>query len=259
MKRFERLGIPADRIELEEMIDLFNMNKKYIPPIDRAGRRLWVISHSCSLLSVYSFLVDDLIMATEWAERSVQYADQYFWGDWRDLAPTGEFNDEPPNREYQNIHRAWDLIFQSSLLCASNTCKWNWLAKLGLFFRDDIQLNIDQTNSNRAWYLLVAGVLRGRSWSQMDSFFQTTQNSPQKREKLLARLLHSIVEGTESDRVAATKEYFTHFKRSERKSQYINIMLPWDASFLVHYAKHVGKPLPVPLDMTDYIIDLGAE
>jgi hypothetical protein len=93
----------------------------------------------------------------------------------------------------------------------------------------------------------------------MTGFYEKTQNAPQKREKLLARLLHSIVEGTESDRSASTNEYFTHFKKSDRKQQDIEIMLPLDASFLVHYSRHLGRPLPVPADVTDYIVDLGAE
>ena len=257
MKRYERIGFPEKRLELDLLVNWFANAENLKVKFENAWWGYSALTQDATHISVFAFLIDDLSLARLWAQRSLDYASQHFWGDWRDQIPTGNSRNGPPSREYQDINAPWDTPFQCALLCGSCLGDWDWLARLGRFFRDDIRLHTGKMDSNWSWYFLAAGVLRDRPWSELTAFFDKTQNSPQKREKLLARLLASIVHGLEEDRAKATKEYFTNFKRSERKSDNITIMLPWDASFLVHYAKHVGKPLPVPPDVVDYVIDLG--
>jgi hypothetical protein len=258
MKRFERIGFPREYIYLEARLKRWAEVPVNVP-LHSSWAEYQSLASDCLLISLYAFLLDEVELSREWAKRSIGFVDQHFGGEWRGVLPTGNDRKGPPDKHYHGIHTPWDFAFRSGMLAGSLLERWSWLENLGGYLIDDICRCVDQTESNRAWYLLVAGVLRSRPWAEMTGFYEKTQNAPQKREKLLARLLHSIVEGTESDRSASTNEYFTHFKKSDRKQQDIEIMLPLDASFLVHYSRHLGRPLPVPADVTDYIVDLGAE
>jgi hypothetical protein len=142
---------------------------------------------------------------------------------------------------------------------ATSLRNWEAVQRYASYPQDNIRLNVDQTEANRAWLLLLCGAIINRPWDEIQKHFDITQKSPKKREKLLARIVHALLLEPDEQLQKACKEYFTYFKTSESKSEHFSRMLPIDGSVLYHLANHRGRPLILPATVQDAIIDLPPE
>jgi hypothetical protein len=141
-------------------------------------------------------------------------------------------------------------------LAAAPLGEWDWLAHICSFFRDDIRIDLDQTKENRAWMLLLAGVLRGREWNDMQHFIDQIRQGLRKRERLLLDLLESILFKQQAEIDLAANSYFKYYKKSELPKHDLTLKLALDATVLVHYANHIGKQVTVSPEMEDHIVRL---
>ena len=201
-----------------------------------------------------NYFLDKLALCFEWMPKVVDYAHEYFFGDWREKVPSGNSQKEPPSREYQDIHCPWDTEIQSTLTWCACLNDWQRAQEIATYLRDDIKLDIDQKPENRAWLLYLGGILTGRAESEMAELATCIENGKPKREKLLFALLQAILHGTDADRDKAAKQYFKYYKSSESKSQKLTSKVAMDGTFLVHFAKHRGREIPVPENVQVHII-----
>ena len=240
LMRYQIISFPEHRIEFEYYSKKEPWDVSDDTPPDKAefASRTELSRKYHSVL--HAWLVNETDLAIQWSRRGLELAEIYLWGSWRELAP---------------IEHLWgDVVFEALHLGAMID-EWAFVEKLATYPAEDMHILIE-TKSNRAWLLLLCGAIAKRPWVDIKHHFDLIQSQPQKREKLLARTLQSLVQGTDEELLKSTKEYFAYFKKSESKSEYITRMLPVDASIVFHVARHWQRPLPVPADFRDHIIEL---
>lgn len=183
-------------------------------------------------------------------------AEQYFFGDWRTKIPTGNRFDMPPDPIYWHQTAQWSDAFVEALLMAACLDKWEFAQHFSTYPTDECDLDIEQTKEHRAWLLILAGVLREEPVERFAHHRAVICNSRRKRTKLLLSLLEGIVSPDEYDLQARVETYFNYFEKTERRKSIITSKLAIEGSFLVHYAKHLGRSLTVPESCEDYIVCL---
>lgn len=256
-KRYQLIGFPERRIAFEYYSSQRVLDPETALPAEKAEYQSSTALNRLHHSVLHAWLVNEIDLAIEWSKKGIAFAEIFFWGKWRDLTPTGNMRDLPPDPEYHRKYAAWDYQLLDALLLGVISHDWKFVDKLVTYPRDDIHINIEQTRSNRAWLLLLCGAISRRPWVGIENHFDMTQSQPQKREKLLARMLRSLVVGSDDELEKSTKEYFLYYKKSEKKSEYINRMLPVDASMVFHIAHHWQRPLPVPCEFRNHIIELS--
>src|SRR5262245_34776163 len=87
------------------------------------------------------YYLDDLTSARHWANQLFGFVDSYFFGGWRDRAGTGEDGDEPPDRSWWDREARWHDELEGALVFGSALHQWDFLQKLGGYFRDDVCVN----------------------------------------------------------------------------------------------------------------------
>jgi hypothetical protein len=107
--------------------------------------------------------------------------------------------------------------------------------------------------------LLVAGVLRKRSWGEVQDHLESIQIGKQKCEQLLVALLKAIRGSTEEELTTASKRYFEHYTRYESPKQLTSAKVTGDGTFLVHYAKRLGREVWVPSNSLDHVVVLAPD
>jgi hypothetical protein len=200
------------------------------------------------------YFLDDLRRCFSSMSKILEYAEEYFFGSWRDYAPTGYQHNEPPSREYQNTRCLWSSEFHSSIVWCACLGDWKRAREISEYLRDDIKLDIDQKPENRAWLLYLGGILTERPESEMDGLAVCIKDGKRKREKLLFALLQAILHGTDSELDAAAKQYLKYYKSSESKSQKLTDKVAMDGTFLMHFAKHKGREIEIPKNFEIHII-----
>jgi hypothetical protein len=255
--RLERIGKDKTWIQVvlepERLKEYLKLRKE--KDVDLAVVREELISIASNCARGY-FSLEDTKKCRSMAESVVEYADDYFFGDWRDLEPDQFPPVKPPFRKYWLYNLSWNYEFQPAYVWGSALGDWKFLKKLGGFFPDDLRLNVDQTPSNHAWMLIVAGVIRGRDWKEMKAFRETIENSKArgKREQLLLAILDAILHGTDQQLESAASEYFKYFRKSDVKQIGSFTPLMSDGSFLIHFAKKQKRKIAVPEEIADYFI-----
>ncbi len=114
--------------------------------------------------------------------------------------------------------------------------------------------DIDQPKENRAWLLLVAGVVRGRDYSELQSFSDTVLNGKKARERLLLWTLDAIAEEAPEQASDFLADYAKRYLKIELPKHDITTKIALDASFLVHWAAYCDVELNVPERIKPHIV-----
>ncbi len=207
------------------------------------------------LVAVKYYLLDDHANARLWARKVVDFADEYFFGAWRDRVPSGTYQDKPPDRAFYDKRAGWLPELQAGLLWGSCLGEWDRVGRYAAYLRDDVIRDAEQSVENRAWYLILAGGLRGRPWAEMTEFVETVRRGRRKQEQLLLDVLESIYVGDDSRKVDdASTFYFRHHKRTRAKSPSIPERLAIDYSIVSLLAKQIEKSPQLPENSEKYIV-----
>lgn len=254
--RHERLGIPGSWLKPQSTLEAIEDSLKNR---DREGNektvREMLVFECCKVAGEFLYL-DKTDLARHWAERVVEYADDFFFGSWRDRALTGNMHDEAPDRKWWDENATWNEPFDASLVWGSAIGNWNFLQKLGTYFHDDVTENVDQSEANWAWCLIVAGVLRQRDWDEMKALRKKIEKSRAKNEQLLLQFLEAILFGSDDQLATASKEYWQFFKKTDGKKKELFAPLAFYGNFLLRFAEKMGRQVSAPANVEDHLIRL---
>ena len=261
MRLIERLNIPKENFDYLSSIEWLKKLRKDVPQ-EVAMKNLgvgWYWEFELSqhfFIALEAYVAEAFSVTREYAQKGIENTHEYYFGQWRDTVPSGNYRDRPPDRAYQDKIMPWSTSWQDCLLWCSVLGRWDDLLKFAEYPKDDIKLDIDQSPENRAWLLLVAGKLRGRPIEELQPFADTVVNGKRKRERLLLALFEAILEEDPHYATSCLKDYATYYKVSEFPKDEINKKVAFDASFLVHYAEFTDVQISVPDKMKDHIVRL---
>ena len=106
MLRYEKFGIHPEIVdcssEIQFIDDYYKLDLGNRPKYEYTAR----YSHSANALRLITrcYLREDLSEALAWVPRFLEYCEDYFFGPWRDVAGSGNYQNDPPDRNY------WDRI-----------------------------------------------------------------------------------------------------------------------------------------------------
>lgn len=213
-----------------------------------------VFSAHITALSYY--LEDQSTSARRVALLTLDLANQYLFGEWRDRIRCKEYNHDMTLREFWNRNASWESSVVPGLLWSAVLGEWDQFTKVGSYLRDDVRL--EESEELTAWYLILSGVARGRPWEEMEKFIETIRQGKSKRERLLLDALSALLGKSDAPFQAALNAHFDHYKRTEAKKDEITSKLAIDGSILVHLARHRGLEVTVPAKAMDHFIELEA-
>jgi hypothetical protein len=259
MLRYQRIGCPEKLVHvgtclnsLEHSLTVEETDDR--PDITKSRRQDCV--NTGNLVAIQFYLLDDLQNTRVWASKVLDYAAEYFFGDWRDRIPSGDYGNEPPNRDYWDRKATWRYEFQACLLWSSCLADWDGLRRFAAYLRDDVIRDVDQPNENRSWLLAVARVLQGTQLDQLAEYVAVIHQGTRKRERFLLAFLDAILNADDTALARATKDYFKYYKSSESKKQEITAKVAMDGTFLVNFARYRGRSIEVPANVQDHIVVL---
>jgi hypothetical protein len=181
--RYERVGLPADMADPAPNIRSVGRYLNLDPEDTDRSKRGSRLSMS-DLIATQYYLSDDPRSARDWAGRVLSFADDYFLGSWRDRRPSGNYRDQPPDRTYQDRNLPWQDEFQACLLWGSCLGAWEHLGRIARALPDDVMLDVEQTEQNRAWLLAVAGLVRGETWDQQKEWAEMVRSGRRRQERM---------------------------------------------------------------------------
>jgi len=257
-QRYKILGIPRELLEDEYNLESLQEKLANVDEInDFTCHAKSIVADVASILILDYCLLDKFDEMWSWMPRALDFAEDYFFGDWRDkvLSKNGT---EPPNREYWDIIALWNDAFQSSILWCACLGQWDRAKRFAGYVRDDIGFDPEQSGENRAWLILLAGVLRNRPWKEVQPFQDTILNGSRKREKLLLGFLDAILHGDDKTLHTQAQQYWKYYKSSESKAHMVTSKVAIDGTILLYYAEHLGRTVDVPDNVALHIVPKAA-
>ncbi|QDU81678.1 hypothetical protein Pla110_34220 [Polystyrenella longa] len=230
-------------------------NEKNCDPRDM-GHKKYMLLLDTRLAAGYFLVQGDHTNARKWAAISVDAAETYFFGEWRDIQPSGNGSDQPPSREYQEINEHWVDSYDWSMCFIAALQQWDTFDRFAHILRDDVRLNIDQTEAHRAWWLYFCGRVRKRPQQEIAGFRQTVMEAKRaKTDQLLLTWVDALFEGSDDELQDAIKKYFQHHRRVESKKPGLGLAIR--GSILLHYGEHLGRQFSRPDNSDLYIVEFG--
>ena len=254
-ERYRKVGLTRDRLDpeyTETKIAEWSAKAAQIGDNTDMRKELLVTHGNCLVLEY--FFLDQMEEAANAMDRVLDYAEDYFFGDWRDRVPSGNHKDQPPSWRYQAIHSLWCMELTTSLVWCACRGDWQRAKKFATYPCDEIQLDPDQSPENRAWLLYLCGVLTGRTEGETAVYVASIEGGKRKREKLLLAFLQAILGSDDSGLKEAVAQYLKYYKGSESKSQDLTKKVALDGTFLVHYASYCGQAIKVPENVSCHLI-----
>jgi hypothetical protein len=236
--KFKEVSGIMSCIELEQSFDYSNPTKagsnysSYIVSLEILITILHITNNTRELVNWYSVLRNAV--------------NDYFFGEWKDKAPSGNYHKDPPSRVYQDITSAWDDQLSMGLITAFVLHDWELFNKLVLFPRDEICLDIDQHQCNRAWLIGLCRFMSGAPQKVWEMWLNDVQFGDKKRERILAACIYPLAEKNTPEFSKCLQEYLNYFVKSEFRKNNSSKFMSKDASILWHYANHIGLNVPLP-------------
>lgn len=261
---FQRLKLAPDRVDYARSIErrrqqFVNITEERA--IQNAGPAFVYGSDSTGLglTALEAYLAEDHLLTERLITQFREATSKYFFGAWRDQVPSGNRRELPPDRDYQDRTKLWEMHWSYAIVWFSSLNRWNDLLDFASYLRDDVVPDPEQSKENRAWLLFVAKVLRGDPREETQPLVDTIFAGRRKREKLLYRLFDAILEGDEESANGALKDYSTYYRATEFPGDDLTKKVAFDASFLVHYAEYRDMEIQVPPKMVDHIVRFPPE
>ena len=213
--------------------------------------------HSCE--ASLNFLVHgDHGNAKKWAGTALECGETYFFGEWRELAPSGNGFDQPPSREFQDIHQLWVDYYDWTMCLCSAIGRWAEFERFAMYLRDDVSIAPDQTEAHRAWWLYFCGQIRKRPSKQLEAFRETVMTAKRaKTDQLLLSWVDALVSGSHDELRDAITKYFQHHRKVEVKKPGYGLAIR--GSMLLHYGKYIGREVDRPANTDLYVVEFDGE
>jgi hypothetical protein len=206
-----------------------------------------------NFIAIRYYLVDNKKGAENYAHPLLDYAIEYFFGQWRNEVPyDGKIGVHYWKRSL------WVDEFREAILWGSCLGEWEKVKCIAQYPDDDCYTGTTAiyTGEIQAWYLVLAAVLRGDTLDTVSKYCKVIETGKKKREKLLLKVLRPLLKG---DMDIANQEfavYLKYYKRFEFPKKLVPETLAIDGTFLINYARYLGYELQYPAEYEDHIVKL---
>lgn len=246
-----RLGWRPEQVPLDSAVRMFEQLKaaesQYgTDMIKKLGfvERGWNVAY-------YAYVLEETNVAIEWAHRTGELAEDYFFGSWRDEVPSGNGRDRPPDRHWYDHHGPWVQPLQYGLLATlalGDAARTKQIA--GFPFEDALGDHGVDAACDEFW-LILTRVLRNVA---VEPFaFPPESNKCNKTDQLLLQFLEGIARLDADLAQRAVNAYFKILTKTHGQG----ILLWLDSSILLHLAQERGLHLQVSDNVKDRIFRLG--
>lgn len=210
--------------------------------------------NNASWLMFDYYLLDEFALAREWAVTLLKVGDDFFFGEWREKVHPNHNPNLPFDRTWWDVTELWVDRFDMVMLAAAALPDWPAFDKFARYLRDDVELNIDQHPSHRAWWLYFCGRHNGRHVSELAAFRETVIQGSRKAEKLLLTWVDALFDGTLADLQTAMDDYFRHHARSEvKKLAFQRVAIR--GSMLLHLGLRINRVATAPAYAADFLVE----
>ncbi len=255
MKLYERFGRTAKQVDSAYEIEHIETNRALMreKPDDR-----WIWCSSLvsdySLAALREYLRENNREARKYAEGVAHSLHEYFFGRWRNEVPTGNHGELPPDPVYQRQSRSWISDYRYGLLWCSVLGQWEELAKLSQYPGDDCPLeDIDCRPALKRLLLEIASCLKGEPRLGVSERVEKEAGASWRGQKEIAQVVDAILAKDEALASKLLTTYVKGHKKREPKYNDITATISIEATFLIHWAAHLGLSIGVP-DELDYFI-----
>jgi hypothetical protein len=209
-------------------------------------RRIDVRVINPALASIVLLLVDRVNEARTLSEQVTDETVDYLFGEY-----AGTSASEPT---WRNV--SWMSVFEYSLWCGATTGAWDSIARICSYVREDLRVDFEHTEDERAFYLAVAACFSGET-GRCSQLLTVAQACSSGEYRLAAQTLAAIQAGD----VAAFSDGLRHFlerfikSASVRNKSDVTRTISTVGTFLYHYGIHKGLAAPqLPPALMDRIV-----
>jgi hypothetical protein len=212
-----------------------------------------ILLSSNTAIATRYYLLDNHEKATQYAERTLLSAEQYFLGDWRTKVKTDEGTIDP---EWWHDVESWMLYFRGTLCWGSVLGEWDRLRKLASYPDERRGIDtIDVTPAFRLYLIEVARYLRGEKVQGVAKACAKLEGTNWRGIDCLAAALDAVIDRDERRAQSSVVEFFLkHHKRKKSKDIYDTVSL--DGTTMVNIAKRAKLNVKVPPEHAHYYIEL---
>ncbi|MBY0586560.1 hypothetical protein K2X85_05255 [bacterium] len=212
-----------------------------------------------NLLAILSYHLGLPEKAEMFGREAIMASHEQLYGNWQERIPSGNYHDEPPSVEFWRKYNLWECTVSTGLLWSSALKQWRAMILFAEYVRDDVCLDPSQSKQERAWYIIVSGVCKGRDWKELLPWRTLIESSRQRKHRLLLACLEAMMVGDPVKAGNSMEEYIKIFKKTDFKSGDMSKVMSLDGSILLNLAKYKGWELPVSEIARPFLIEFSEE
>jgi hypothetical protein len=218
------------------------------------GRKWSAVSDS-DLMCFQYYLTDRRHEIPQYARPMLDYAIEYFFGDWRSVVPT---DDGKLDAAWWK-QGAWVGQFRASILWGTCLGEWKMVREISMYPTEECMLNNLEPRETKAWYMILAIFLREMSLDNADKYISLVEGGKQKRAKILLSVLRTIVSRDSEAFAREFAAYMKYYKAREYSIPQITEKLAIDGTILFNVARHLGMNVEWPDKYMDHYISLRTQ
>ena len=259
--RFNRLGWEVTE---EDVSDSRERLQRYAQPPPQPAllpeRKAFRWQHAYSLF-LYLYFLGRTAELIDAAETAMAAADDKFFGNWRNISPSGNDRKQPPDPEYWHQRWGQDEDFVMASCIASCVGRWDFIARVAKYMSEIrwnklrvearpamLYIELPDGREESAWRLILAGVIYDLKLDrELEPLVDIVLHGRCVRERTLFRWLEAVAEKQSDEQVQRlANEYFDYYLKHEVREESITAKVMIEGTLMVNYTRHCGKRLTVP-------------
>lgn len=190
--------------------------------------------------------------AKRYAEKVVEHARDYFFGDWRGRIPTDLKTIDPG---WWRIHAPWVGQLSESMCWATSLGDWKSVEFLAGYPAQESKPG-GATREDAAACFALASMLRGAAPADYEACFGVIRKGNKKKPKLVADVILALQAKNAGQFQKCLEAYLRYFRKSEFKKSSLDKLLCLDGTTLLNLGLRMGLAFSIPPEAEDHIIRL---
>ncbi|MCH9022266.1 MAG: hypothetical protein IID32_05845 [Planctomycetes bacterium] len=254
MKLYQRLGLKEKEMPLEMTIEGLHKELEACKDNkDLPSAKFFVVS-DCHLIALDFYYLEKIDKSKIYAHLMLDYTCEYFFGKWREETPV---HNGPANAfTNKKLVKNWGPEFREAIFWASCLGEWDKAGKISEYPTDECPIGYDEPKQFRAWWLIVAAVLRGESLENLTRHTDVIDKGRKKYQKLLLAMLRPLLAGDSEGFNKELKIYLEYCDNNTFNKIEIDEKISIDGTFLINLARHRGLTVEYPAEYEDRIVKL---
>jgi hypothetical protein len=199
------------------------------------------------------YLLDNHQKTRQYAERTLESAEQCFFGDWRNKVTTDEGNINP---EWWHGRESWLTAFRGAACWGTVLGRWDQVRKLSAYPDERRKVEtLDATPALRRLVIDTARYLRGEKVQGVAKACAKLEGANWRGIDSLAAALDAVIDKDERRAQSSLNEFFLkHHKR--KKSKDVTDTVSLDGTSMVNIAKRARLNIKMAPEHEHYYVQL---